>query len=118
LKQALAQLIGNALKFTHRGGRVELGAERRGEQLALWVADTGVGIAEEDLGLVFEKFQRGKRTTRQHGAGLGLSLVKSIVELHGGRIDIHSQVDVGTRVTCLLPLTAAAAEPSTRPAAA
>lgn len=118
LKQSLAQLVGNALKFTPGGGRVEFGAERRGEEIALWVADNGVGIAEEDLPLVLDKFQRGRRNARQHGAGLGLSLVKSIVELHGGRVEISSQVAAGTRVTCILPLAPAAAEPASRLAAA
>ena len=118
LKQALAHLVNNALKFTPRSGRIELGAEQPGDEVLLWVSDTGVGIPQEDMALVFEKFQRGRQHARRHGAGLGLSLVKSIVELHGGRVDIVSQVAVGTRVTCILPLARPPQQAAAQPAAA
>ena len=104
IKQALFNLLSNAIKFTPPGGRVTLGAERRGAEVAIWVADTGIGIDAEERNLVFEKFQRGRRAKSRKGVGLGLSLVKSIVELHGGSVDLDSQVGVGTRITCRLPL--------------
>lgn len=116
IKQALFNLLSNAVKFTPEGGRVALGAERRGEEAAIWVADNGVGIDPEERELVFEKFRRGRRAQRRHGAGLGLSLVKSIVELHGGRVELESEVGVGTRVTCVLPVATPQASPG--PAAA
>jgi signal transduction histidine kinase len=111
IKQALFNLLSNAIKFTPPGGRVSLGAERRGDEIAIWVADTGIGIDAEERTIVFEKFQRGRRAKSRKGAGLGLSLVKSIVELHGGRVELESQIGVGTRITCLLPVapTASAA---------
>ena len=103
IKQALFNLLSNAIKFTPPGGRVALGAERRDDEVAIWVADTGIGIDAEDRAIVFEKFQRGRRAKNRKGAGLGLSLVRSIVELHGGSVDLESQVGVGTRITCRLP---------------
>jgi signal transduction histidine kinase len=102
LKQALANLISNAFKFTPPGGTVKLTASRRGDEVAITVADTGVGIAEEHQQRVFDKFERGNPQARQSGAGLGLSLVKSFIELHGGRVEMDSQPGTGTRVTCWL----------------
>jgi signal transduction histidine kinase len=102
LKQALANLISNAFKFTPQGGTVKLTAARRGEEVAITVADTGVGIAEEHQQRVFDKFERGNPQARESGAGLGLSLVKSFIELHGGRVEMDSQPERGTRVTCWL----------------
>jgi signal transduction histidine kinase len=102
LKQALFNLISNAVKFTPPGGAIRLQAARHEDTLLLTVADTGVGIAPDDQARVFEKFERG---VRQSGAGLGLSLVKSLIELHGGTVVIESTSGQGTRVTCRLPVT-------------
>ncbi len=104
LKQALFNLLSNAVKFTPAGGRVTLSAERKGGELLLCVADTGKGIAEADQGRIFEKFERGDPKDRQSGPGLGLSLVKSLVELHGGTVALDSAPGKGTRVTCRLPV--------------
>jgi signal transduction histidine kinase len=101
LKQALFNLISNAVKFTPPGGAIRVEAARREDELLLTVADTGVGIAPADQARVFEKFERG---ARQSGAGLGLSLVKSLIELHGGTILIESGSGRGTRITCRLPV--------------
>ncbi len=104
LKQALFNLISNAIKFTPAGGTIRLVARRTEEgEVALTVADTGVGIAREQQARVFEKFERGNPQARQSGAGLGLSLVKSFVELHGGRVEMTSSPGEGTVVTCYLP---------------
>ena len=103
LKQVLMNLMSNALKFTPPAGRILLGARTDGEWCEIWVADTGVGISEEERANVFEKFQRGRAANRGQGAGLGLSLARSIVELHGGRISLESEAGNGTRVTCHLP---------------
>jgi signal transduction histidine kinase len=103
LKQAMCNLVSNALKFTPPGGRVELSAVREGDSVLLRVADNGIGIAKADLARVFKEFERGNDAeTRRMGAGLGLSLVKRIVELHGGSIDLKSEPGVGTVVTCRL----------------
>jgi signal transduction histidine kinase len=106
MKQVLFNLISNAVKYTPPGGRITLQARHVGEWIALTVADTGIGIPEEDLERVFGKFERANAQARQSGAGLGLSLVKSFVELHGGRIEIESLPNQGTRVTCFIPVHA------------
>jgi len=115
LKQALFNLVSNAIKFTPAGGSIRLDAEREGEDLVLSVADTGVGIPLADQARVFDKFERGDPQVYQTGAGLGLSLVKSLIELHGGRVTIESSPDRGTTVRCHLPAdgSGAAAEAAT-----
>jgi signal transduction histidine kinase len=102
LKQALFNLVSNALKFTPAGGTVTLAASRERERVALVVADTGVGVPREDQVRIFEKFERGNPHARQSGPGLGLSLVKSFVELHGGHVELDSRPGSGTTVTCYL----------------
>lgn len=104
LRQALFNLLSNALKFTKEGGEVTIGAKRQPDEILLEVSDTGIGIPEEDRDRVFGKFERSSLETRQSGAGLGLSLVKSLIELHGGWVELDSRVGGGTRVTCHVPL--------------
>jgi signal transduction histidine kinase len=104
LKQALFNLLSNAVKFTPEGGRVTMSARRREDGVELSVADTGVGIAEADQDRIFESFERGGGG-RQSGAGLGLSLVKRLIELHGGSVTLESEAGEGTRVTCFIPAT-------------
>ncbi|HSR71694.1 MAG TPA: PAS-domain containing protein [Kiloniellales bacterium] len=109
LKQALFNLLSNAFKYTAPGGRVSLAARRDDAELRLTVEDNGVGIPPEDLDRVFGKFERvsGQATPgqgAQGGAGLGLSLVKSLIELHGGRVELDSAPGEGTRVICHIPL--------------
>jgi signal transduction histidine kinase len=102
LKQALFNLVSNALKFTPAGGTVTLAAYRARGRVALVVADTGVGVPREDQRRIFEKFERGNPQARQSGPGLGLSLVKSFIELHGGEVELQSHPGSGTTVTCWL----------------
>lgn len=105
LKQALYNLISNAIKFTPSGGRIEVSAGLGDGEAVITVADTGVGIAEDEQARVFEKFERSRDSAgRQTGAGLGLSLVKSLIELHGGRLRLDSAPQHGTTVTCRLPI--------------
>jgi two-component system cell cycle sensor histidine kinase PleC len=106
LKQALLNLVSNAIKFTPEGGRVTIAASHQADgQLGLSVTDSGIGIAEGDLGRIFEPFvQVDSSLSRRHaGTGLGLPLARSFIELHGGRINITSQPNIGTTVTALLP---------------
>jgi signal transduction histidine kinase len=110
LKQAIFNLVSNALKFTPHGGTVTLAARRAGDRVALVVSDTGVGVAEHDQQRIFEKFERGSSQARQTGAGLGLSLVKSLIELHGGVVELQSHPGHGTSVTCWLKADAPARE--------
>jgi signal transduction histidine kinase len=116
IRQALFNLVSNAIKFTPAGGAITLAAKRVDNEIALIVADTGIGIAPEHQARVFEKFERGDARSRQVGAGLGLSLVKSFVELHHGRIELESALSQGTRVTCWLPAEPPAVVPTVTPA--
>ncbi|MFD2265559.1 ATP-binding protein [Lacibacterium aquatile] len=109
MRQALFNLLSNACTFTQPGGAVALGATVEDGYIELFVADTGVGIATGDKDRVFERFERRGRSA---GAGLGLSLVKSIIELHGGTVDLTSQPGKGTRVVCRLPVTEEPALPA------
>jgi signal transduction histidine kinase len=110
LRQALFNLISNAINFTPGGGSVTLAARRNTTEVALAVIDTGVGVPEEDQARIFEKFERGSPLARQSGPGLGLSLVKSFIELHGGRVELTSSPGSGTTVTCYLATGADAVE--------
>ena len=107
LLQALQNLIGNAIKFTNGGGRITVGAASRGHEVVFRVADTGCGIASENLPRVFGRFWQATRTGR-HGAGLGLPIAKGIVEAHGGRIWVESTVGSGSTFFFTMPRVSAA----------
>jgi signal transduction histidine kinase len=112
VQQILNNLLSNAIKFTPEGGRIVIRAvqDARGD-LVLTVADTGVGIAEEDQVAIFEKFRQGKSAliggdamTREYsGTGLGLSIVKELCKLLGGEITLESEVGKGSTFTVRLP---------------
>jgi signal transduction histidine kinase len=107
LQQVVWNLLSNAIKFTPRGGRVELGVGRDAELLRIFVSDTGKGIEPEFLSHVFDRFYQadGSSTRRHGGLGLGLSLVKSVVELHGGEVKAESEgKGRGSTFTVMLPL--------------
>jgi cell cycle sensor histidine kinase DivJ len=118
LKQILINLVSNAVKFTKRGGTVTVRAGVDGEELRIIVTDTGIGIDAADLprlGAPF--FQCGSAYDRPfEGTGLGLSVVKGLVELHGGRLEIASRLGEGTAVTVRLPRDCEAVRPSGRTA--
>ena len=96
--QLMTNLIGNALKFTPRGGAVSVRLEEGTDEVTIVVRDTGYGIPADELPRIFERFYRGTNTgeARASGSGLGLAIVRSIVEMHGGRIDLTSEVGRGT----------------------
>jgi signal transduction histidine kinase len=113
LKQALFNLLSNAIKFTPEGGAVTISVERpespespggAGEEVQLAVTDTGSGIRPEDIERVFGKFEIGSGQSGHSGAGLGLSLVKSLIEMHGGWVGLDSTPGTGTKVVCHVPL--------------
>ncbi len=105
LKQIVFNLLNNAIKYTPANGSINLGAKIEGSDLRVWVADSGVGIPQEEQGQVFERFwQADNPLARQGGTGLGLSLVKNFVELHGGSVILDSTLDKGTTVTCVFPI--------------
>ena len=105
--QVLANLVGNALKFTPSGGRIDLSAERAPEGVRIAVADTGPGIAPENLPHVFDRFWKTQGGNR-HGAGLGLAICKGIVEAHGGSIGVESRLAAGSTFAFTLPAAGAA----------
>lgn len=104
MELALSNLLDNALKFTPSGGQVALGALREGSHLHIWVRDTGVGIAPEDLPHIFERFYRG-RNSHGEGSGLGLAIVQSIIQAHGGRLRVESEPGEGSLFILEMPLT-------------
>jgi signal transduction histidine kinase len=104
LWQAVANLIDNAFKFTPAGGVIELSAAQCGADAAISVADTGVGIAPSEQIDIFRRFYRHGEGTSRDGYGLGLSLVKAVAEVHGGRAEVESTLGVGSRFRILLPL--------------
>lgn len=106
LRQAIGNLVDNAIKYTAAGGQVRVGLEVASQEVIVRVADTGIGIAPEDQVRLFEKFYRVKRreTGEIPGTGLGLALVKSIVEHHGGRVWVESEMNKGTIFYIALPL--------------
>ena len=103
LTQVLYNLLSNAIGFSPEDGAITLTCRREKNGVAISVQDTGLGIPEEEQATVFERFETRSKGSRHRGAGLGLSLVKSIVELHKGRIDLRSTPGAGTTVTIFLP---------------
>ena len=102
IKQVLINLLDNAFKFTSEDGKVILNAYKENDVLVLEVKDNGVGISEEDLPKVKEKFYKGKNS-KSH-SGIGLSICDEIVKLHNGTMEILSNINEGTRVIVRLPL--------------
>lgn len=107
IKQVVFNLFSNAIKFTPAKGTITLSAYRTPESIVISVADNGKGIAEDQIEHIFKRFTKGNTTTQNAGAGLGLSLVKSFIELHGGHVELTSKENVGTTVYCHLPLSLA-----------
>jgi signal transduction histidine kinase len=102
LERVLGNLIENAVKFTPRGGKIILHAVREGQFVRIDVEDTGIGIPEEFIHVIFDKYKKVKGTTIQ-GTGLGLYIARSIVEAHGGKIWVHSCPDRGSCFSFTLP---------------
>jgi two-component system sensor histidine kinase BaeS len=112
--QVLSNLIGNAIKFTPAGGHVEVVLEPTDEGAQLLVSDTGVGIDSSELPYVFDRFYRGAQASesRAAGSGLGLSIVRSVVEMHNGRVAISSSPGNGTQVSIVLPRDVSVSSPT------
>ena len=117
LEKIVLNLIFNALKFTPAGGRVELRAEKQGPELALIVSDTGMGIAEKNLPFVFDRFWQadGSSKRKYQGAGIGLALVKELVEAQGGKVGVQSREGQGATFTVRLPYQAGGGPPKPKP---
>ncbi|MBS6397633.1 MAG: HAMP domain-containing histidine kinase [Clostridiales bacterium] len=105
-------LLDNAVKFTPRGGEISITAHSNGEWLTVVFQDTGMGMTPEIQAHVFDKFYQGDTSHKNKGNGLGLSLVRQIVALHGGSIQLESHPDLGSTFTVLLPVQASGQMPS------
>jgi signal transduction histidine kinase/DNA-binding response OmpR family regulator len=117
-RQVVLNLLSNAVKFTPDGGRVDVRAAIRGQDLVVLVADTGVGVAAEDRQRIFDSFQQGTRLSGQaEGTGLGLTLSKRIVELHGGEIWVESDVGKGSTFGFSMPAVSEEQRPKSAPKA-
>ena len=104
IRQVIFNLLSNAVKFTPAGGAVDVRAARVDGEVRVAVADTGPGIARDDQERMFEKFQQAEAGIEQRdGTGLGLALSKRLVELHGGRIWVESELGKGSTFTFTLP---------------
>ncbi|MBZ0275357.1 MAG: HAMP domain-containing histidine kinase, partial [Anaerolineae bacterium] len=107
LEVALRNLLDNAVKYTPLDGRIEVRASENGHGALIEIADTGLGIQPDDLPHVYEELYRGANTRQIAGSGLGLAMVKRIIDLHQGQIDIYSRPGEGTVITLHLPLAPA-----------
>jgi len=106
VKQVLLNLLSNALKFTPEGGQIDVAARLQDDVAEVSVADTGVGIAPEDQETVFEEFRQvGTADKKAEGTGLGLTLSRKFIELHGGKIWVQSKLGRGSTFTFTLPVS-------------
>ncbi|MDS0859812.1 HAMP domain-containing histidine kinase [Burkholderia pseudomultivorans] len=103
LRQVIANLLDNAIKYTPAGGRVEVSAVSEPHQVVIRVSDTGVGMTPDELSKIWERLYRGDRSRSERGLGLGLSLVKAIVEAHCGRVHAASTPGAGSTFTLVFP---------------
>jgi signal transduction histidine kinase len=105
VKQILLNLLSNAVKFTPEGGRIRIKAKQSNGAVEISVSDTGIGISPEDQAKIFEEFRqvRGDYAHKREGTGLGLTLAKRFVELHGGKIWVESEVGKGSTFSFTLP---------------
>jgi len=105
--------LDNAVKYSSPGGRVYLEAHQEGDELAIAVTDTGMGISPEDLPRIWDRLYRGDKSRSQRGLGLGLSMVRAIVAAHRGRVTASSEVGRGSTFRLYLP-RASVTSPSAR----
>jgi signal transduction histidine kinase len=103
IRQVLANLLDNAIKYTPSGGSVDIDAVRSEQELIITVKDTGAGIPHEDLPKIWDRLYRGDKSRSQRGLGLGLSLVKAVVSAHGGHVEVSSRPGAGSVFTVSLP---------------
>ena len=106
MERVLQNLVSNAIKYTPESGRVAFRVHATDQSLEISVEDSGVGISEQELPHVFDKFFRSSdpRVQEQKGTGLGLALVQEVVRLHGGRVTVESEIDKGSTFQIVLPL--------------
>jgi signal transduction histidine kinase len=115
LQSAVQNLVSNAVKYSHSGGEVRVRLLDEGDQVLLTVEDQGIGIPDADQEHLFERFFRAGNTGDIHGTGLGLALVRQVVERHGGSVTLASATSEGTLVTVTLPIAAETSAPIESP---
>jgi len=103
LRRVFQNLLDNAFKFSKRGGKIRISTDQTGEEVMVRIKDEGTGINQADIPYIFDSFHRGIGTKQGDGFGLGLAGVKAIVEGHGGRVHVESEIDQGTAFTVILP---------------
>lgn len=106
LRQAFANLLDNALKYTERGGRVTVRTVKEDARILVKVSDTGMGIPREEIDRIWDRLFRGDKSRSQKGLGLGLSLVRAIVRSHGGKVSVESEIGEGSTFTIEIPTAA------------
>ncbi|MEJ0000200.1 MAG: HAMP domain-containing sensor histidine kinase [Verrucomicrobiota bacterium] len=104
MRQVFANLLDNALKYTPEKGKVTIAAQREDGRVVVIFRDTGMGIPEYDLPHIWDRLYRGDKSRHEHGLGLGLSLVKAIVEAHGGRVEVDTTLHQGSEFRIILPV--------------
>lgn len=104
LSTALSLVLDNAIQYTHQGGDITIRYDVDDNRVLIRIQDTGIGMSEATIKRIFERFFRADESHSTSGFGLGLSIVKRVVELHGGEIEVESQLGVGTTVTLILPI--------------
>ncbi len=104
MRQVIANLLDNAIKYTPAGGRVDVEASQKGDHVVVRVEDTGIGISEEELPKIWGRLYRSEQSRSERGLGLGLSLVKAVVHAHNGYVEVYSKPDRGSRFIIYLPI--------------
>jgi signal transduction histidine kinase len=103
IQQITANLLDNAIKYSRPGGSIEISAHEDGPFAVIVVTDQGIGIAPEEINQIWDRLYRGDRSRTKRGLGLGLSLVRAIVEAHGGKVKVESRLDAGSTFSVMLP---------------
>ena len=117
IQQALANLLDNAIKYTDQGGRIEVAAWQQDHEAVITIEDNGMGICAEDLPRIWDRLYRGDKSRNEKGLGLGLSLVKAVVQAHRGSVDVVSEPGRGSVFTIRLPVGQVGKESGTTVAA-
>ena len=110
LRRALENLLSNAIRYSNVDDRISFTAKETAAEIRLTIEDTGIGIDEEKVGHIFDLFYRATNSRREEGMGIGLSVVKNIIDTHGWKIDVQSKKDVGTTFTITIPKSAQASQ--------
>ena len=105
IQQITANLLDNAIKYSRLGGSIDVSAHEDGPFAVIVVTDQGIGIAPEEINQIWDRLYRGDRSRSKRGLGLGLSLVRAIVEAHGGQVKVESRLDEGSTFSVMLPKT-------------